>query len=79
MDKIGKIIDEQYEFYLDLQHYRTYAYLTKRHNAPESFDIFFNKTVNALRYTNIEYMKDPKYSINDPESDSECDSEDESE
>lgn len=62
MQNIGKIQKEQNEYYNELISFRTYPYINFRDFKQNGFSLQTNKTIEAIRYSNIEFKKDPKFS-----------------
>ncbi len=62
MQNIGKIQKEQNEYYNELISFRTYPYINFRDFKQNGFSIHPNKTIEAIRYSNIEFKTDPKFS-----------------
>jgi hypothetical protein len=59
---LGKIQKEQNEFYNELISFRTYPYINFKDFKLNGFSIQTNKTIEAIRQSNIEFKKDPKFS-----------------
>lgn len=62
MQNIGKIQKEQNEYYNELMSFRTYPYINFRDFKQNGFSLQTNKTIEAIRYSNIEFKTDPKFS-----------------
>lgn len=62
IENIGKIQKEQNEFYDELVSFRSYPYINFKDFKNNGFSINTNKTVEAIRYSNIEFKTDTKFS-----------------
>jgi len=58
----GTIQKEQNEFYNELISFRSYPYINFRDWKKNGFSIHSDSTVEAIRYSNIEFKTDPKFS-----------------
>lgn len=61
IQNLGKIQKEQNEYYNELMSFRAYPYINFRDFKTNGFSINSTKTVEAIRYSNIEYKNDPKF------------------
>ena len=62
IQNLGKIQKEQNEFYNELISFRTYPYINFKDFKLNGFSIQTNKTIEAIRHSNIEFKNDPKFS-----------------
>lgn len=58
---LSKIQKEQNEYYNELISFRTYPYINFKDFKINGFSIQTNKTIEAIRFSNIEFNKDPKF------------------
>ena len=57
----GKIQNSQNEYLNELLSFRTYPYINFKDFKQNGFSLKTNKTIEAIRYTNLEFKNDPKY------------------
>jgi hypothetical protein len=62
MQNIGKIQKEQNEYFNELMSFRSYPYINFRDFKQNGFSLQTNKTIESIRYSNIEFKTDPKFS-----------------
>ena len=62
IENLGKIQKEQNEFYNELLSFRSYPYINFKNFKTNGFSINTNKTIETIRYSNIEFKSDLKFS-----------------
>ena len=62
IENLSKTQKEQNEFYNELISFRTYPYINFKDFKLNGFSIQTNKTIEAIRQSNIEFRNDPKFS-----------------